>query len=149
MYKRLKSGEYQNMTPEQQAKHRRLLHNRWLRKPGNRARARAWNREYSHKYWEEKKDIPVLRTCKRCGKKVFLTGRKTICNKCKAIPSKTDLLELERRKRAELRFKKIDLIIKLYETTDLTQTQIADVVGTYQTTVSKTIRAYKAKRKKK
>lgn len=147
--KRLHPGEYQAMTPEQQAEHRRELRNRWLRKAGNKARVREWNKKYLKLYWEERKDLPVVKVCSKCGKTVVLTARRTVCDKCKAIPSKTKLLQIERDKKAVQRFKRIEAVIKLAKETTLTQRQIAEQTGTHQPVVSKIIIEYSIKRPKK
>lgn len=140
--KRLKKGEYIKMSPEEQKNHRRELRNRWLNKSGNKQKVREKNREYLRQYWLKKKSTPTERYCSRCGKLVWLSGNRTICDECRNIPSKT----AENRKliaeRARLRQERNEEIIRLATTTNLTQKEIGEIVGTYQTIVSKIIRKY-------
>lgn len=138
--KRLAPGEYQRMTPEQQLEHRRLLRNRWLRKKGNKDKVREWNRRYLHKYWIKKKETPVMRVCKKCGKTVALTGKKTICDECRAIPSQTRLKQQAIKERTEARKYRDEEILRLNKIGCFTQTQIAQQVGTCQEVVSRVLR---------
>lgn len=153
MMKRLKPGEYLKMTPEEQLAHRRLLRNRWLRKKGNKKRVREWNKQYNHQYWEARKDKPFVAVCAKCGQETLLTGRRTICDKCKETPSKTKLLLQKKREIAEMKSQaKKNLIINvinLAKHTDLTQKQIAEIAGTHQPVVSKILIQNKVKRRPK
>lgn len=137
---RLKPGEYKNMTAEQQKQHRKELRENWLSKPGNRELAAAINKKCLHNHWLRKKTTPVEKVCPKCGKTVMLTGNKTICDECRAIPSKTALKKMEIQKRAEARAQRTAEILRLNSIGGFTQSQIAKQVGTCQEVVSKTLR---------
>ena len=130
------------MSPEEQKNHRRELRNRWLRKSGNKEKVRARNREYLHEYWLRKKSTPTERICSKCGKSVLLCGNRTICDDCRNIPSKTAEKRLLCQEKAKLRQQRNEEIIRLATTTNLTQKEIGEIVGTFQTVVSRIIRKY-------
>lgn len=143
---RLKPGEYQKMTPEQKKEHNKELRLRWLSKPGNLELVKNANKKYLQQYWERKKNTPVERVCKQCGKTVFLTGCKTICDECRSIPSKTAAKKQARNERREKRLDRNSKIIAMATSTNKTQKEIAMEIGTSQELVSKVLRNNHIKR---
>ena len=71
---RLKYGEYQKMTPEQQFQHRKKRRKDWEKRPGNKELVKRLNRKYQKRHWKEVANSYFLRKCKKCGMEVLLCG---------------------------------------------------------------------------
>ena len=139
--KRLRYGEFLTFTEEEKKKHLNKLHENWLNKPGNREKMQFLNKIYQDRHAEKVKNTPYKKRCSKCGKIKTIYGRRIVCDECASKPTQLSLTLQKRKERQELIKERNNHIIFLATTTNMTQKEIADEVGTWQERVSQILRA--------
>lgn len=140
--KRLKQGEFQKMTPQQQAQHRKMLSKRYRLK--HKEHIKELNRKYYDLYRQTK---PYRPHCTICGN-VFAAPRPyykqcpTCRAKIRATLSKRQLEVAQAIENRKIRNQRKQDVYNMWKA-GMTQTEIAKLYGVSQVNVSYWIRTRK------